>query len=202
MNNQHLALRVKELRLKRGYTQEQLAEESKLSLRTIQRIEKGESLPRGDTLVYLTNALKVAPEDILEFADIEDTGYLRLLHLSALGYIFHPLLGVAIPLVMWILNKDKIRGVREAGRKIINFQITYVIFLGVLMLVISGGKMFVSNYNYAVFFRAIYSIIKGELFVMIIEIYFMYNFILIIINTIRLGKGKKEFYKPAIPFIK
>ena len=45
MNNQNLANKIKELRSRKGLSQEQLSEDSKLSLRTIQRIEKGESIP-------------------------------------------------------------------------------------------------------------------------------------------------------------
>ena len=48
MDNSYLALRVKELRNQKGISQEFLAEESGLSLRTIQRIEKGESNPTGE----------------------------------------------------------------------------------------------------------------------------------------------------------
>jgi transcriptional regulator with XRE-family HTH domain len=57
MKNQNLSIKVKDLRNRKGFSQEQLAEESRLSLRTIQRIEKGESTPRGDTLSKLTRAL-------------------------------------------------------------------------------------------------------------------------------------------------
>jgi transcriptional regulator with XRE-family HTH domain len=48
MNNLHLAQRIKELRNRKGMSQEFLAEESGLSLRTIQRIENSETVPRGD----------------------------------------------------------------------------------------------------------------------------------------------------------
>ena len=47
MNKNLLGLRIKELRKQKGMSQEFLSEESGLSLRTIQRIENGESSPRG-----------------------------------------------------------------------------------------------------------------------------------------------------------
>ena len=47
---ERLGKRLKELRNRKGLSQEQLAEDSCLSLRTIQRIEKNETVPRGDTL--------------------------------------------------------------------------------------------------------------------------------------------------------
>jgi transcriptional regulator with XRE-family HTH domain len=46
--------KVKDLRTKQGLSQEELAEKTGLSLRTIQRIENGESIPRGDTLKRLS----------------------------------------------------------------------------------------------------------------------------------------------------
>lgn len=50
MKNSLLSTRVKELRKRNGISQEILAENSGLSIRTIQRIENGETNPTGDTL--------------------------------------------------------------------------------------------------------------------------------------------------------
>ena len=107
MDNQNLAIKIKNLRNRKGFTQEQLSEESKLSLRTIQRIEKGESIPRGDTLVKLTQALGVTPDDLLEWEIPEDNGYLQLLNWSSLSFIFNPILGIVLPLVMWMAKERK-----------------------------------------------------------------------------------------------
>ncbi|NEV92940.1 helix-turn-helix domain-containing protein [Psychroflexus sp. YR1-1] len=127
MKNQHLAEKIKDLRTRKGFSQEQLSEESKLSLRTIQRIEKGESVPRGDTLIKLTRALGVSPDDLLEWAEVEDKGYLTLMNLSALSVFIQPFLGIIIPTVMWILKREKIKGVEDTGKKIISFQITWTL---------------------------------------------------------------------------
>lgn len=48
---------LKEIRIKKGISQEELGERSNLSLRTIQRLEKGEGNPREDTLILLAKAL-------------------------------------------------------------------------------------------------------------------------------------------------
>lgn len=66
MSKSELSKRVKELRSRKGLSQEQLAEISGLSLRTIQRIENGETEPRGETLKRLMNALEVAPDDLMD----------------------------------------------------------------------------------------------------------------------------------------
>lgn len=52
--------KIKEVRVKRGLSQEELAEASKMNLRTIQRIESNESTPRGKTLKLIYDALDIA----------------------------------------------------------------------------------------------------------------------------------------------
>ncbi len=68
MNSQ---TKIKELREQNGLSQEELSETSGISLRTIQRIENGESVPRGSTLKTIATSLNVssdllinAPEEI------------------------------------------------------------------------------------------------------------------------------------------
>ena len=92
MDNNYLALRVKELRNQKGMSQEFLAEESGLSLRTIQRIEKGESNPTGESLKRLANALNVSPDELIDWSVKEDKKYLTYLNLSALLFLVFPLL--------------------------------------------------------------------------------------------------------------
>ena len=50
MKNLELSKKIKELRTRKGLSQEELSEEAGLSLRTIQRIENGETEPRSDSL--------------------------------------------------------------------------------------------------------------------------------------------------------
>lgn len=51
--------RIKEVRLKKGLTQQDLSESAKINLRTIQRIENNETTPRGKTLKLIFNALDI-----------------------------------------------------------------------------------------------------------------------------------------------
>lgn len=200
MNNQNLAVKIRDLRNRKGFSQEQLSEETKLSLRTIQRIENGESIPRGDTLVKLSQALGVTPDDLLEWTVLEDKGYLTLLNLSSLSLIIHPILGIIIPLVMWILKKEKIKLVDDTGKKIISFQLTWVITLYVVLIIASKGAFIPYNFNILRAFPVLltdFSII-GKI---IIALY-LYNLVLILINMSRSQRGLKNKYILAIPFLK
>ena len=87
------------MRTRKGLSQEQLAENSGLSFRTIQRIENGETEPQGETLKRLMKALEIAPDDLMDWSVAEDKGFLTTVNLSALGFFVFPLLGIFIPFI-------------------------------------------------------------------------------------------------------
>ena len=60
-----LAKKIKETRKIKGLTQEQLAEISLVNLRTIQRIENNESIPRESTLKLICDALEIEMKEFL-----------------------------------------------------------------------------------------------------------------------------------------
>lgn len=65
MKTDRLSKKLKELRAHRGMSQEFLAEEAKVSLRTIQRIEGGESVPTGETIKRIALALDVTIRELI-----------------------------------------------------------------------------------------------------------------------------------------
>ncbi len=67
MENQNLAQRVKELRKRKALSQDDLAKNSGLSLRTVQRVESGETIPTAETLKRLALVLDVAPNELTDF---------------------------------------------------------------------------------------------------------------------------------------
>lgn len=181
MKDKELAKRIKDLRLRKGFSQEELSEKSGLSLRTIQRIENGETEPRGDSLKRLAVALQVSPDEIFNWQVIEDKNVLIMLNLSQLGFVAFPLLGIIIPLAIWILKKDVIKDVDKQGKSIINFQITWVAALFPLFIV---GWL-----------------LLGPIVILIIILLYTFNFILVLTNTKRVYKEKDVWYKPSFSFL-
>lgn len=59
------AERILAIRKSKGFSQELLAEQSGVSLRTIQRVEQGETVPRGHTMQALATALDVPLDALL-----------------------------------------------------------------------------------------------------------------------------------------
>lgn len=63
---------VKYKRIGLGYTQKEVSEMSRISLRSIQRIEKGEVMPRMHTLKLLANCLDFSLDSLKNTQAIED----------------------------------------------------------------------------------------------------------------------------------
>ncbi len=180
MKDFDLAKKVKEIRIKKGLSQEQLADSAGLSVRTIQRIENGETAPRGDTLRQLAISLDVSQNDILDWKIERDENILVILNLSQLGFIAFPLLGIIIPLAIWILKKDKVESVDKLGKSILNFQITWAISF---FIVLFTSFQFIG------------------LSVFLISVMYLFNIIMIIINTIKFSTTGETKYKPIYRFL-
>ncbi len=199
MNSQNLAANIKNLRKRKGISQELLAENSGLSLRTIQRIENGETEPRGDPLTRLANALDVASEELVDWELTEDKGFLMSLNLSALAFILFPLLGIVIPLIMWISKKGKLKQLDNLAKEVLNFQISWTIVLLLTYIYFIASTYYRLNQtdyiSLSILGNPVYKLLAmGGLYV--------YNFILIVVNTLKLNDGREVRYFPRIRFVR
>ncbi len=77
MDAKDLAKKLRELRRTRGMSQEYLADESRVSLRTIQRIENNESEPTGETIKRIAYALDVELTELVGSNLITETADLK-----------------------------------------------------------------------------------------------------------------------------
>jgi transcriptional regulator with XRE-family HTH domain len=192
MADSDFSKKIKNLRSAKGLSQEELAGLTGLSLRTIQRIENNETEPRGDSLKRLAIALNTTPDELINWRLEQDPNYLLMLSISALSFFIFPLLGIIIPQLLWTLKKDKIAGVDALGKAIINYQITWVLLLGVsvllyLFIVFSGFEQIEISPLIFILFTAFVSL----------------NILLIsVMNIYRVRIRKDVFYKPAFMFLK
>jgi transcriptional regulator with XRE-family HTH domain len=191
MNKNLLGLRIKELRKQKGMSQEFLAEESGLSLRTIQRIENGETDPTGESLKRLSNALNVNPDELIDWSIKEDKRYLTFLNLSALTFLFFPLLGILIPFILWTSRKGKIKNINKLGKDLINFEITWTLLL------------FFIPFLWFLFSKIgiLESFTLSRIFIVIGVMYFI-NLIFILLNTLRISNENDIIYNPKIKFLR
>lgn len=198
MSNSILSQKVKELRNRKGISQEVLADESGLSLRTIQRIENNETVPRGDTLKKIAKALDTSVDEIVDWEVNEDLNYLVLMSVSALSFLVLPLLGIIFPLVMWITKKGKIKKVNKLGKAILNFQISWILFLflsyaliGVIFLIFALTNVDTS-----------WMMIAWQIWLPLTIMFYLFNIFMIIKNTIKVKNDKPYRFKPSLVILK
>ena len=127
--------RIVSIRKQKGLTQEALSELAGINLRTLQRIEKDETSPRGNTLQMLCRALDVPVEDLIDYGKDEDREFLCWFQLSPIAGLLIPLGQIILPLILWLTKRDKIKDLYEQGANLINFQIWLTGILYFLMVI-------------------------------------------------------------------
>lgn len=166
-------LLIKTLRLKKGITQEELAEKTDISVRTIQRIENGDVDPRAYTLQSIAAALDVDFEVLNLYENDENDNeakkWLPLLHLSGL------LLTIVAPIIVWIWKKNKVENINNHAYDVINFQLSMSLYLLPCLLF--------SIHPFTVFFA-------------------VFSQIFIILNTVKVNNGQPYKYPLTIKFLK
>jgi len=123
-----LGAKLKVRRQELGLSQKDLAEQTNLSLRTIQRIEKDQNAPRGYTMRALAEALESDP---LSFAQPErekgdPVKKMGLINLSVLSFLIVPFGNLIFPTLTWSKH-SYYEEVDAVGRRIVNFQITWAL---------------------------------------------------------------------------
>lgn len=141
--------RIVVARKKKGLTQEQVADLTNISVRTIQRIENGESVPRAYTVKAIATALDTSFEELTKdlvddrIADTplranqndgDEKHFLQLLCLSCFSYLVIPLVHFLVPI--YLLKKSKIKnpGAINYSRRVIRMQIYWTVSLCFLLL--------------------------------------------------------------------
>jgi transcriptional regulator with XRE-family HTH domain len=165
---------IRELRLKKGMTQEELAAKTEVSARTIQRIENGEVDPRSYTLQMIAKALGVdyslfvesESDESQKVKKTDDSNWLGLLHFSGL-------IPVIIPtFLIWNHKKNEVTGMTDHYRAVISFQLIIL------------GFMFGSMWVY-------YKADQLTPFIGVLLI----NSMISIYNTVQVMSGKPMFFK-------
>jgi XRE family transcriptional regulator, regulator of sulfur utilization len=150
-----LGSKVLSARKSKGLTQEQLAERATVTVRTIQRIESDDSIPRDYTLKAIAGALSMPFEEFITVPSAcllcsndaslllsEDTPvkrqeschFLQMLNLSAFSYLVVPFVHFIIPLLLLKKRKSKDGEMQTTGQKIIRQQIYWTISTHFLLL--------------------------------------------------------------------
>lgn len=140
-----LHLKIAEARKIKGLTQEEVADRANITVRTIQRIESGETVPRNFTLKAIAQVLDIPFEDLVskdnqtsfisrESETEEAIHFLQLLNLSCFSYILVPYIHFLIPMSILRKRKELNMKVLSLGRRIIQRQVIWVVTTQLLLL--------------------------------------------------------------------
>ena len=133
--------KLKTYRNQKNLTQEELASKSGISIRTIQRIEKGLASGSPHTLKALAKVLEIdslelnVAEQSQHLLKEDDLKKLKLLNFSILSVFIIPFGNILLPTVVFLRYRSK-KSVNVVGRKIISFQIVTSVILFLLSVVI------------------------------------------------------------------
>jgi transcriptional regulator with XRE-family HTH domain len=171
--------RIAEARKQKGLTQEELADATNVTVRTIQRIESGESRPRSFTIKAIASALDTSYEALTASpaAEIQpppsppeeslpdqktgiDKHLLELVCLSCFSFLIIPLVHFLLPAYLLRRAKGPTPETISYGRELIKKQVYWVVALYFLLLVVMAynfiraayfGKSFLLNYLWPFF---------------------------------------------------
>lgn len=172
--------KLKIAREKANLTQEELAAQSGVSVRTIQRIEAGTE-PKGYSLKALAKTLQIEANELVSTKEVSqpqpvNIGLMKLINLASLPVAFLPPLNIILPLLVMFLKKE----FGTMAKQLITIQILWAVGSFVIFMLAA----FVRNW----FFWSN----KFTLIVMVLLV--LSNIMLIIWNAMSLDKHKK----PAI----
>ncbi|MEG0926906.1 helix-turn-helix domain-containing protein [Chryseobacterium sp.] len=185
--------KLKTAREQKNLTQEELSEKSKISVRTIQRIEAGTE-PKGHTLRALAQALDIeesllqdiaATPEIDEVADDKqiteveeeqsDINYsrIKIINLSSLLFILLPPLNILVPLLLMFKMKQR----NTLARQIISVQMIWTVMAPIVFML-------------GIFLKL------GRQFTLILMILIVLSNVFIILrNAAEIDRNKKLYYR-------
>ena len=169
----------------KGYSQEELSARTNVTVRTIQRIEKGDVQPHLQTVKLLAVALDIEIEDLLVLDNPKEETikkkWLLLLHATPILGLVIPFSNILIPLFLWIHKREDNPLYDTHGRAVVNFQIT----LSLALLAGFIALIFLEKYGFFIF-------------ISILPI----AALIILFNTISAVNSFSCYYPLAIPFLR
>ena len=138
MNKKSLSENLIYQRKLKGYTQEQLSDRTSVTVRTIQRIEKGDVQPHLQTVKLLATGLDVEVNDLLVLdnpnEEVIQRKWMLLIHGSPFFGLIIPFANVLFPLFIWISKANDNKVYDEHGRAVVNFHCTINLLLIISLL--------------------------------------------------------------------
>jgi transcriptional regulator with XRE-family HTH domain len=119
--------KISEARKLKGLTQEQLAEQAKVNLRTIQRIEANETNPRSSTLKLICDVLDLNPDQMVHMEKSGNAGKIGVLLFN--GFFLLVLNFVMMAIFGYLTLDSNANWNSRLGALLLSFFIPYFVVL-------------------------------------------------------------------------
>ncbi len=136
---------LREGRLSKGLTQKELSERSNISIRSIQRIENGEIIPRSHTLKTLAGILELSFDEFIKFARKQT---------------------ITIQENEDVETKSSSSSLNHPQRIILSIGVCFVILLLAFAFVFQSEKFPETTFELFVFSATVLALITGSLFLL------------------------------------
>ncbi|MFP3833012.1 helix-turn-helix domain-containing protein [Chryseobacterium sp. SIMBA_028] len=185
--------KLKTAREQKNLTQEELSEKSKISVRTIQRIEAGTE-PKGHTLRALAQALDIEENLLQDIAATSEMGeviddqviaevkeeqsdinysQIKIINLSSLPFILLPPLNILVPFLLMFTMKQR----NTLARQIISVQMIWTVMAPIVFML-------------GIFLKL------GRQFTLVLMILIVLSNVFIILrNAAEIDRNKKLYYR-------
>nr|WP_321237463.1 helix-turn-helix domain-containing protein [uncultured Psychroserpens sp.] len=176
---------IKTIRELKHLTQEELAEQSGLSVRTIQRIEAGQE-PKGHTAKVLSKTLGLDlnslsgqkfPEESINYTLV------KRINLSSAIVCFIPLFNIILPLILSRYYKQH------------NHLTKHIITLQILWSIVSTLGFFIAGFLKLSFF------LHRQTGLWVAIVFIILNLVMILVNSANIDKNKTLYFKFNFSFI-
>tara|TARA_R110000787_G_scaffold113832_4_gene223187 strand:+ start:10573 stop:11136 length:564 start_codon:yes stop_codon:yes gene_type:complete len=138
MKNTSLSENLIYQRKLKGYTQEELSDQTTVNIRTIQRIEKGETQPHLQTVKLLAVGLNLEVNELLPIdnpnEEVIERKWMLLLHASPFLGLIIPFANILFPLFLWIHKANDNKTYDIHGRAVINFHCSITLYFIITLL--------------------------------------------------------------------
>ncbi|MCA5004232.1 helix-turn-helix domain-containing protein [Sphingobacterium bovistauri] len=124
---------IKTARKTKGLTQQDLGDEAGISLRTVQRIEKGTEEISGFSLKQISKVLDIPLENLVMqnvdkiSIDTNQIGSIKALYTSSLFFLLMPILGFIAPTIIGFSKQNKSEIYKKHFSRILQFHILSIV---------------------------------------------------------------------------
>ncbi len=183
---------LKSIREEKGYTQTDLAKKTGLSLRTIQRLESSDKVPKGFTLTTLAKEFEIEPSDLqgkyvlVKRSKDSEIRTINTINFSILSFLGIPFGNLILPLIIWRNHKNS-EFIDDVGRRIVNFQILFTLVLNVLLIL--------SPFTLSKMLPSI------PVLLLILILAYLFNIVIVIQTAIKIKRQNFDFLNLPIRFL-